>query len=298
MAESVKFSEGMEWSLGPFRAQLADLVRWAGATSDFTEFHFDAEAARNKGFDGPVVNGPWKARLLRRVLEREFQPEQIAMPKFEVEYHRPDTVGEELTASFLIIKADDTVPGSRRLTIRGTLANSAGEISTVAHAEVTLEAHQDSGELPIEATRKAVKIGKPNGPFVYTVGVDDVRRYQLVTGRPVDDVDDYMPAAFFGALDPVERRDLVLDDFLLGLPIPKVGGGNAFNQVDYERRICSGEELTVVTTYTEVYEKEGRSSRLLFRVRENEFRDQQGERVATSRNGHVLAFAKTGVGSP
>ena len=40
---------------------LEDLVRWAGAANDFTTFHFDPEAARSRGFDGPVVHGTFQA---------------------------------------------------------------------------------------------------------------------------------------------------------------------------------------------------------------------------------------------
>ena len=68
------------------------------------------------------------------------------------------------------------------------------------------------------------------------------------------------------------------------------GGGNAFNEVVYERPIRIGDVITVTTRYTEVYEKKGSRGTLLFRVRVNEMRDATGALVATSRCGHVLSY--------
>jgi hypothetical protein len=174
-------------------------------------------------------------------------------------------------------------------------ANDA--VTTVGTINVHLEPHDESDDLPLDRVRSAVSLGTPHGPFSYRVEHADIQRYQRLTGRPEDRIDEVMPAAFFGALDPVERRDLELDDFLLDLSIPKVGGGNAFNQVEYERPILAGEHISVTTTYTEVYEKKGQASRLLFRVRENVFTDESGAQVGTARNGHVLAYQLASVGA-
>jgi hypothetical protein len=93
----------------------------------------------------------------------------------------------------------------------------------------------------------------------------------------------------------VERRDLLLEDDVLGaVSFPKVGGGNAFNEVVYERPIAAGDIVTVRTTYEDVYERDGRSGRLLFRVRINQLFDQDARLIATSRMGHVLAFDMEG----
>jgi len=74
------------------------------------------------------------------------------------------------------------------------------------------------------------------------------------------------------------------------VPHPKTGGGNAFNEVVYDRRILAGDVIQVRTSYEDVYERSGRAGRLLFRVRVNELIDAAGKRVATTRMGHVLAF--------
>jgi hypothetical protein len=83
---------------------------------------------------------------------------------------------------------------------------------------------------------------------------------------------------------------LCVDDFLLELPLKKVGGGNAFNKVVYKRPLKSGEKISVTTTYVDAYIKKSGNRTLLFRVRENIMTDESGIQVAHSRNGHVLAF--------
>ena len=47
-------------------------------------------------------------------------------------------------------------------------------------------------------------------------------------------------------------------------------------------------------TYTEIYERSGRSGRLLFRVRESVLSDQRGERIGVTRSGHVYAYNVAG----
>jgi hypothetical protein len=70
------------------------------------------------------------------------------------------------------------------------------------------------------------------------------------------------------------------------------GGGNAFNEVVYERPIRAGDVVTVTTRYSEVYVKNGRSGTLLFRVRANDLLDADGDRIGSTRMGHVLAFER------
>ena len=141
--------------------------------------------------------------------------------------------------------------------------------------------------LPLDRLRAAVKLGEDAGSFTYRVESNDVMAFAKAIGAtPGTDA----PATFFAALDPVERRDLDLDGFLHQLPFPMTGGGNAFNEVVYERPIRVGDVITVTTRYTEVYEKKGSRGTLLFRVRVNEMRDATGALVATSRCGHVLSY--------
>lgn len=146
-------------------------------------------------------------------------------------------------------------------------------------------------ELPLDELRAALRLGEVVGRFTYRVEGSDLARFAQAHDRDADpDPDRIAPATYFGALDPVERGDLDLDGFLLDLPYPQTGGGNAFNEVDYDRPLRAGDEITVTTRYTEVYEKQGARGTLLFRVRVNEMHDDTGALVATTRCGHVLGF--------
>jgi acyl dehydratase len=290
MTTTPKLLAGSTWREDPITVTTGDLVRWAGATGDFTEFHFDKDAAIARGFRGPVVNGPWKARACTQALLNRLDTRAAEVRRMSFEYRKPDVIGEPMTFEFTITAVTVSEAGDTALEVNVRVLDLNEEVSTVGVISVHVREAHTSDELPLERVRSAVALGTPHGPFTYRIEPADIHRYQRVTGRPENLIDDVMPAAFFGALDPVERRDLELDSFLLDLPIPKVGGGNAFNEVDYERPIHAGETITVTTTYTEVYEKTGRASRLLFRVRENTFIDESGAQVGKSRNGHVLAY--------
>lgn len=95
---------------------------------------------------------------------------------------------------------------------------------------------------------------------------------------------------YFIALDPIERGDLDIETYLDEIPYLPTGGGNAFSEVAYERPIRVGDTVTVRTTYVDVYEKEGRAGRLLFRIRENRYTSPDEELIATSRCGHIRAY--------
>jgi acyl dehydratase len=297
MITSAKLVTGSTWREDPVTVSTVDLVRWAGATEDFTEFHFDKDAAIARGFQGPVVNGPWKARAAKAALLARIRDESAHVRRMTFEYRKPDVVGVALTFEFTIASVTESGADGSDLEVMVRVLDANDAVTTVGTIDVHLEPHDESDDLPLDRVRSAVSLGTPHGPFSYRVEHADIQRYQRLTGRPEDRIDDIMPAAFFGALDPVERRDLELDDFLLDLSIPKVGGGNAFNQVEYERPILAGELISVTTTYTEVYEKKGQASRLLFRVRENVFTDESGAQVGTARNGHVLAYQLASVGA-
>jgi len=297
MITSAKLVTGSTWREDPVTVSTVDLVRWAGATEDFTEFHFDKDAAIARGFQGPVVNGPWKARAAKAALLARIGDESAHVRRMTFEYRKPDVVGVALTFEFTIASVTESGADGSDLEVMVRVLDANDAVTTVGTINVHLEPHDESDDLPLDRVRSAVSLGTPHGPFSYRVEHADIQRYQRLTGRPEDRIDEVMPAAFFGALDPVERRDLELDDFLLDLSIPKVGGGNAFNQVEYERPILAGELISVTTTYTEVYEKKGQASRLLFRVRENVFTDESGAQVGTSRNGHVLAYQLASVGA-
>jgi acyl dehydratase len=277
---------------------LDDLVRWSGAIDDYSPIHYDPEVANARGFVGPVVNGPWKSALLMRMLA-DWLDDRGSVQRLECRYESADIVGTPLTCVGKVVGSSSEA-GSTLLDVEVWVENDQGVRSVTGRAVIRVDERSRAtrGELPVERLKEVLKVGDVAGEFTYRVDPNDIARFRsAVAGAnsPADDAPvpacgDIAPPTFYAALDPVERRDLQLEQILDGVPHPKTGGGNAFNEVVYQRPIRAGDVITVTTSYQEVYEREGRAGRLLFRVRDNELRDVDGHLVATTRMGHVHAF--------
>jgi len=276
-----------------------DLVRWTAATGDFSPIHYDAVVATGRGFEGPVVNGPWKAALIMRMLT-DWLGDRGEVKRLSCRYVKPDVVGGGLSCGAEVTGRESLEGGGTLLHCDIWVENQEEVRTVTGTARVLLSAQSRAAgeELPVEALKEALGVGEVTREFSYRVDPNDVARFRsAITGSnrasdcPLPAVGDVAPPTFFAALDPVERRDLLLeDDILRAVSFAKVGGGNAFNEVTYERPIVAGDVVTVRTNYEDVYERDGRSGRLLFRVRVNELFDQDDRLIATSRMGHVLAF--------
>src|SRR5690606_41298572 len=80
----------------PVQVTLADVVRWSGAVDDYTPLHFDAAAAKERGLDGPAVNGPWKAAVLAR-LATDWAGESATLTRRPCRYRHPHLLAAGLT---------------------------------------------------------------------------------------------------------------------------------------------------------------------------------------------------------
>lgn len=159
------------------------------------------------------------------------------------------------------------------------------------------------GSIVTEEMRKTLKIGEEKGPFTYEVERSWIHRFAAAIGdpNPLWHDEEYAkkegafgsmiaPPTFFAAMDPVETKELQLETIGEQIPYKRSSGGNAFNEVEYFQPIRVGDVITVTTTYTDLYERDGRTGRLVFPVRENVFRNQRGEIVAKTRCGHVTGY--------
>jgi acyl dehydratase len=284
---------GQTWTSDAFRTDLESTVKWAASTVDFTAFHFDADVATELGYEGPVVHGTWKAAVLRRHI-LAWLGSTATLSEFAVEYRRTDIVGRELRSEIEIDGVEELLGAGLRVSGLARILASDDSATTTARFTATVPPVREGDSLPIDELKRAVRLGEIAGEFTYRIDESDVRRFREALGlhgevREGDDA----PTTFFAALDPVERRDLNLDGFLLELPFPMTGGGNATNEVEYSRPFRVGDVVTVTTRYTEVYEKTGSRGTLLFRVRVNDFVDADGAPIAQSRCSHVLSFDMT-----
>jgi acyl dehydratase len=165
-----------------------------------------------------------------------------------------------------------------------------------------------SDSIITDEMRKALRIGEELGPFTYEVERSWIRRFVGALGdrNPLWTEEAYAkqegpfdalvaPPTFYIVMDPVETKELKLQDFLEGLPFKRTMQANAFNEVEYFQPIQAGDVITVTTRYTELIEKEGRVGHLVFPVRENVYRNQRDELVAKSRCSHVFGYDLTGL---
>ena len=304
---------------GPLR--IRDLVRFAAATNDYSEIHFDEAAARARGLPGPVVHGPLKSAFLAQMLTTWMGPGGL-LRRLACQYRRTDVAGETLTCRGRVT-GKVRREGEALVECEVWTENQAGEVTTRGHALVALPCGQPAAERPAGAggaappdpsrislitdeMRRDLRLGEVAGAFTYEVDRGWIRQFVEAFEDPNPLWRDeatakeegrfgalIAPPTFFGALDPVERKELLLDAWVETIPYKNTGGGNAFNEVEYFLPIRAGDTITVEVTYTDVHERDGRSGRLLFRVRENVLRNQRGELVARARSGHVRSYDLT-----
>ena len=274
-----------------------DIVRWTAATGDFSPVHYDRAVAEERGFAGPLVNGPWKSAMLMQMLTK-WLGDRGRVEHLRCRYVRADVVGGRLTFSGEAKASHDTEQ-EPRLECEVWVEDESGRRTVTGSATVSMRPGFAKGvrELPVDELKEALGVGRVTHEFAYRVDPNDVARFRAAVAggnHPAEGMTplpgETAPPTFYAALDPVERRDLLLEGCLDIVPFRKVGGGNAFNEVVYERPLVAGDRITVRTSYEDVYERPGRSGRLLFRVRVNELLDSSGSLVATTRMGHVLAY--------
>ena len=90
------------------------LLRWAAAAEDFSPIHFDAQVAKARGFQDPVVHGPWKAAVLRRLLGRWLGP-NATVRSMSTRYLRPDPVGRALRFGGSLVSTTSMPDGAYEL---------------------------------------------------------------------------------------------------------------------------------------------------------------------------------------
>lgn len=247
-----------------------DLCRWADGLSSLAS-----------------VQGSWHSALLRMLVAAWLGP-RARIERFSLRVPGSGLVEASLHLGAEVSEVTTTADGSARVRCGLWARSAGGQVVVEGDCEALIDPAGGPG-LPIARLEAALRLGEVAGTFTYRIGLNDLEGFAAAIGAPMPS-DGVAPPTYFGALDPVERRDIDLDAFLHDLPFPMTGGGNAFNAVEYERPFRAGDVITVRTRYTDVYEKRGSRGTLLFRVRVNEMRDADGALVATSRCGHVLGY--------
>lgn len=287
---------------------LEDLVRWAAAADDYTRFHYDATAAHARGFGGPLVHGTFQAAQLARLLTGWLGPD-ARLRDLSCRYRRPVVVDSPLRCRARVT-AVETAGTEQVVSCEVWVEGPDGEVVTSGTATASITQIVKAPTLITQELLSALRVGEVSGRYTFAVTREHIKRFAGVLadrdrearlvfdGAAGDGPPLEAPTVFFAALDPLELKIMSHDQGLDLIPFRRTGGGNAFNEVEYDRPIRSGDIVTVTVTYTEVYERSGRSGRLLFRVRQGVLTDQHGERIGITRSGHVYAYDVAGYEPP
>lgn len=138
-------------------------------------------------------------------------------------------------------------------------------------------------------------IGRQAAPKTEVVTRRDIRKYAIATGqrqRKFLDGDEAPPLYHMALFwDVVERDQLTpdgvsIDSLIPKLPLERAMAGGL--KVEYHRPIRPGDVLIARRTLTDLYEKEGRSGRLIFYEVVMEVATEGGEPVLTEKTTRIL----------
>ena len=112
------------------------LVRWAGASGDFNEFHYDKDVAQSAGLPGVIVHGLLKFQFLIQMLT-DWIGVDGNLRKVSCRYRGMDFPGDTITCKGTVV--NKFVDGDRHcLECEITLENQRGEQTTPGRAIVAV----------------------------------------------------------------------------------------------------------------------------------------------------------------
>ena len=92
------------------RARVVDteqLVRYAGASGDFSRQHWDHEYMVGQGLPGVIVHGWFTFAIMCEAIARWIPPEVATVTGFTVRYHRPHFPGPVRCGGRVVSTTDD-----------------------------------------------------------------------------------------------------------------------------------------------------------------------------------------------
>ena len=112
------------------------LVKYAGASGDFYEVHYDKDFAVDIGLPGLIIHGALKNAYLGQVVTGWMGPEGV-LRRLSVRYRGADVPNDTLTCSGRVTKKYES-DGVHLVDCALTLENSQGEHTTTGTATVQL----------------------------------------------------------------------------------------------------------------------------------------------------------------
>ncbi|MDE2803379.1 MAG: MaoC/PaaZ C-terminal domain-containing protein [Chloroflexota bacterium] len=118
------------------RPSTRQLVKYAGASGDFYEVHYDKDFAVEIGLPGLIVHGALKNAYLAQVVTGWMGPQGV-LRKLSVRYRGADVPNDAFTCSGRVTKVYEQ-DGAHLVDCALTLENSQGEQTTTGTATVQL----------------------------------------------------------------------------------------------------------------------------------------------------------------
>ncbi len=112
------------------------LVRWAGASGDFNEIHYDQDFARSTGLPGVIIHGRLKAAFLGQLMTN-WAGAEGQLKKFSCSYKSMDAPGSSLTCKGKVARKYEK-DGQGLVDCEIWIENAKGEKTTDGKATVML----------------------------------------------------------------------------------------------------------------------------------------------------------------
>ncbi len=116
------------------------LVRYAGASGDFYEIHYDKDYALGNGLPGPILHGALKSAFLGQLVT-DWIREGGTLRRLTCQYRGMDVPGDRLTASGKVTRKYEE-SGKRLVDCEIWLDNGQGERTTLGSATVELASRE------------------------------------------------------------------------------------------------------------------------------------------------------------
>lgn len=119
---------------GPIR--LIDLVKYAGASDDYAEIHFDREVATRNTFPDVILHGMLKTAWLAQMVTH-WAGEAATLKSIDCQYRGIDVVGETVTCKGTVTKKE-IADGQHLVHCNLWTENTRGERTTRGMATIAL----------------------------------------------------------------------------------------------------------------------------------------------------------------
>lgn len=112
------------------------LVRWAGASGDFYQIHYDQGFALNNNLPGIIVHGALKSAWLGQLVG-DFAGDQGSIKSYTCSYRGMDVPGDKLTCRGIVTEKKQEA-GENLISLDIWLENGKGDKTTPGTAVVAL----------------------------------------------------------------------------------------------------------------------------------------------------------------